>query len=252
MSSSNLSKITSVEIAIPVYNEEDAIRSSGEKILEAITSEKYKGYRITITIVNNASTDNTIIIVNDLVKKYRNVKLMNLPQKGRGRALRRCWEGSSAQILVYMDADLSADISFLSLLLDAITKGKADIAIGSRLAKGAKVTGRTIVREVMSRVYNTLIRLLFHTTFSDAQCGFKAIKKEAFQKLSPLIQNQNWFFDSEMLIIAHKLGMKLAEIPLIWQDDPSSTVKIARTAGEDLLGLLRLWRTKPWKTNGRP
>ncbi len=249
MNPSKLSKKTRVEIAIPVYNEEKAVRSCIEKVLEATKGKGFSGYRITLTIVNNASTDNTKEIAEKLAKSIKNVKLINLPQKGRGRALRTCWEKSLAEIVAYMDVDLSADLGFLRPLLDAISKGNADIAIGSRLVKGAKVRGRTFIREVMSRSYNTLIHLLFQTKFVDAQCGFKAVKKEVFQSLSPLVQNQNWFFDSEMLIIAHKLGRKIAEIPIIWHDDPSSTVKIAATASEDLSGLFRLWRSKPWKTN---
>lgn len=245
----SLARKTSVEIAIPVYNEEETLRRCIEEVLVATRSERFSGYRITLTIVNNASTDNTLKIANELAKEHEGIKIMDLPQKGRGMALRRCWKESSAQILAYMDADLSADLKYLGPLLDVIAKGNAEIAIGSRLVKGAKVTGRTISREVMSRTYNALIRLIFQTTFSDAQCGFKAIKKEAFHELASRIQNQNWFFDSEMLIIAQKLGMRIAEIPLVWHDDPSSTVKIARTAGEDLLGLIRLWRTKPWKTS---
>ena len=142
--------------------------------------------------------------------------------------------------------DLSSNLEFFKGLLSAI-EDSSDIAIGSRLARGANVVGRTVLRGIMSRGYNLLIKAFFSISFKDAQCGFKAIKKSVFQNLEPLIENNNWFFDSEMLILAEKSGYKITEIPISWHDDPSSTVKVAKTASEDFKGLFRLWKTKPWK-----
>ena len=144
-----------------------------------------------------------------------------------------------------MDVDLSSNLEFFPALLSAI-ENNSDVAIGSRLARGSNVVGRTLLREIMSRGYNLLIKVFFSVSFRDAQCGFKAVKKNVFKILEPLIENDNWFFDSEMLILAEKSGYKVAEIPISWHDDPSSTVKVARTASEDFEGLLRLWRSKPW------
>lgn len=239
---------TSVDIAIPVYNEEASLEKNIEKLLSHIEKKDLKRYETRLIIVNNASTDATNEIAKTLAHRHKNIEVINLPHKGRGRAIRACWLKSTADVLAYMDVDLSADLRFLKSLLNAVAYEGADIAIGSRLAKGAKVSGRTALREIMSRGYNLLTRLLFCASFKDAQCGFKAISKPAFTRLEPLIQNQNWFFDSELLIVADKSGMRVAEIPIIWKDDPSSTVKVAKTAKEDLLGLLRLMRTRPWKT----
>lgn len=239
--------MTSVDIAIPVYNEEAQLEESLTKLCKFISGKQFADYKINFIIVNNASTDATTRIGKSLAKHYRNVQFLSLPKKGRGRALTACWKQSKADVLAYMDVDLSADLVFLKDLLDAVAKKNADIAVGSRLANGATVQGRTLIREAMSRMYNFLIRLLFQTSFRDAQCGFKAISRQAFQKLSPLIENRNWFFDSEMLIIAEKAGFLIKEIPISWRDDPGSTVKVAKTAKEDLLGLLRLVKTKPWK-----
>lgn len=236
----------SVEIALPAYNEEDSLQNSVEQLQKSIQNIELKNYKIIITIVDNASTDSTSKIAKRLAKQYNNLNYIHLNKKGRGRALRECWKKSKADVLTYMDIDLSADLKYLSKLVNAVSNDKADIAIGSRLIEGAKVSGRTISREIISRGYNLLIRIIFATKFYDAQCGFKAVSKKAFNKLEPLILNQNWFFDSEMLIIAHKLGMKIKEIPISWKDDPTSTVKIAKTASEDLLGLWRLKRSKPW------
>lgn len=237
--------MTLVEIVVPVYNEEKQLEESFSTLADYTKSPECAPYRITLTIADNASTDSTPRIGRALEKREKNIKYLRIDKKGRGEALLTAWKGSQAQILAYMDVDLSSDLSSLVKLLQAISQG-ADIAIGSRLAKGARVEGRTLVREVMSRGYNLLIRLLFRVEFKDAQCGFKAISKRAFRALAPLIQNRNWFFDSEMLIIASRAGMKIVEVPISWKDDPTSTVKIAKTAKEDILGLLSLIRTQPW------
>jgi glycosyltransferase involved in cell wall biosynthesis len=238
--------MTSADIALPVYNEERQLTKSITQLVRFIKKSDLP-YDIRVVIVNNASTDTTAKVGKSLANIYENVDYLGIPEKGRGRALIACWEKSRAQILAYMDVDLSADLKHLRDLLDAIAVKGADIAIGSRLAPGASVSGRTFAREIISRGYNLLIRLLFQGTFKDAQCGFKAISREAFELLAPLLKNRNWFFDSEMLIIAMKAGFTIEEIPISWKDDPTSTVKVARTAKEDILGLFRLLRTKPWK-----
>ncbi|MCH7952105.1 glycosyltransferase [Patescibacteria group bacterium] len=237
----------SVDIAIPAYNEEKQLAKSITKLRRFIAKNEFLDYKITIIIVNNASTDATPEIARSLAARFENVKFRSLPQKGRGGALLACWQESRADVLAYMDVDLSADLVYLKNLLDTISTKGVDIAIGSRLAKGAKVSGRTLIREVMSRGYNWLLDVLFQTSFKDAQCGFKAVSRQTFQRLAPLIKSRNWFFDSEMLIIAMKAGFQIKEIPIAWRDDPGSTVKVAKTAKEDLLGILRLLRTKPWK-----
>lgn len=246
MTSKSLNK-TSVDVAIPVYNEQKQLRKNVLKVNNYSKRKEFNQYKIRIIIVDNASTDDTGKIAKTIAQKYKNINFIQLNKKGRGRALRKCWTLSKAEIVAYMDVDLSADIKYLSHLLSEVSKKEVDIAIGSRLTRGAKVSGRTITREIMSRVYNLIIKLFFNVSFKDAQCGFKAITTKSFNRLEPLIKNQNWFFDSELLIIAHKKGMTISEIPIAWRDDPSSTVKVAKTATEDLLGLVRLRKTKPWK-----
>jgi glycosyltransferase involved in cell wall biosynthesis len=240
--------MTSVDIAIPVYNEQMQLEESITKLSAVVADKRFEKYKINIIIVNNASTDSTPRIAKQLAARFKNVKFLTIPLKGRGRALTNCWRQSKADIVAYMDTDLSADLSFLKVLLDAVAVDKADIAIGSRLSEGSKVYGRTLTRELMSRGYNLIIRIFFKVSFRDAQCGFKAISLDAFRQLDPAIKNQNWFFDSEMLIIAMKAGFTIKEIPISWRDNPGSTVKVAKTAKEDLLGLLRLARTKPWES----
>jgi len=234
---------TSVDIVVPVYNEEVALPAN-IPILYNYCCNNLSEYAWKIIIADNASTDSTSVIAGKFAKSPQ-IFYLKLPKKGRGLALRTAWLTSRADIVSYMDVDLSSNLEFFPALLSAI-ENNSDVAIGSRLARGSNVVGRTLLREIMSRGYNLLIKVFFSVSFRDAQCGFKAVKKNVFKILEPLIENDNWFFDSEMLILAEKSGYKVAEIPISWHDDPSSTVKVARTASEDFEGLLRLWRSKPW------
>jgi hypothetical protein len=170
------------------------------------------------------------------------VNVLHLDQKGRGRALKAAWLGSEADVLSYMDVDLSTDIATYPILVGAIAERGYDVATGSRLKRRSQTT-RGLKREFISRTYNTIIKLTFRTRFSDAQCGFKAISKKAARELLPRIENNEWFFDTELLINAEKRGYRVADIPVRWVDDPDSRVNIPRTVREDLEGLWRLKRS---------
>lgn len=231
-------------VVVPVYNEEEDLPRNIPKLFSFL-NENLSDFNWQILIADNASSDKTPQIAKKLAQK-EGISYLRLSQKGRGRALKRAWLGSRADYLSYMDIDLSSDLAFFPKLIEKLVEG-ADVAIGSRLAPGAQVFGRTLLREIMSRGYNLLIKLLFFTRFSDAQCGFKAIRRLVAQKLLPQVLDNEWFFDSELLIVAEKAGFKVAEVPIIWRDDPRSTVKVAKTAWGDVKGLLRLFVTRPWK-----
>ncbi|MBI4033354.1 MAG: glycosyltransferase family 2 protein [Candidatus Blackburnbacteria bacterium] len=235
-----------LSVVVPVYNEEKDLPRNIPR-LHKFLKDNFKDYDWEIIIGDNGpSYDRTAQVSKELVKKNPGIKYVLVPRPGRGGALKRTWLSRKSDILVYMDVDLSSDLQFLSSIVEAIKNG-SDIAIGSRLKRGAKVYGRTLTREIMSRGYNLLIKLLFWTSFWDAQCGFKAIKREAAQKLLPYIEDTAWFFDSELLIIADKAGFKITEVPIVWRDDPRSTVKVAKTAWGDIKGLVRLFVTRPWR-----
>ena len=191
-----------------------------------------------IVIADNASTDKTQSVSEMLCERYSGVTYIHIPQKGRGRALKAAWLDSSADIVSYMDVDLSTDLSHFPQLVQSLQQGY-HVAIGSRLSKGSRVT-RSLKREVVSRNYNLLVKSMFFTPFNDAQCGFKALTRQAAQAIVPHVKNDNWFFDTELLIIAAKRGYRIKQLPVKWDDDPNTTVNIARTAAEDLKGLLRL------------
>ncbi|HXG36770.1 MAG TPA: dolichyl-phosphate beta-glucosyltransferase [Dehalococcoidia bacterium] len=235
----------SVDVVVPVYNEETDLPKNIPILHRFLSSDAFP-YQWRIIIADNASTDETPAVSQKLSQELSNVAYTRIPQKGRGRALKATWGQSQADIVSYMDVDLSTDLQAFPPLVKAVAEGGYDLATGSRLARGAR-TKRSLQREVLSRGYVFLIRLLFWTSLSDAQCGFKAARREAAQKLLPLIKDNNWFWDTEMLLLAQKLGMRVAEIPVRWQEDPNSTVQIRKTVLEDLRGLWRLRIEQPWR-----
>ncbi|HET8631656.1 MAG TPA: dolichyl-phosphate beta-glucosyltransferase [Thermomicrobiales bacterium] len=227
----------SVDIVIPVYNEERALPAAVATLGDYL--ETYFPYSWRVVIADNASTDRTLAVAEGLAARHPQVRVLHLDRKGRGRALRRAWLESDADVVAYMDVDLSTTLqSFLPLVSPLIT-GHSDLAIGSRLLRGASVT-RQWKREAISRCYNLLIRLLFRNRFSDAQCGFKAVKGSVARRLLPLVENDAWFFDTELLLLAEERGLRIYEVPVDWIEDLDSRVKIAATALEDIKGLLRV------------
>ena len=235
-----------VEVVIPVYNEEEQLEKNLLKLYKFLKTTSV-GFSWQITIADNASIDKTAEIGKRLAQRYSRVNFVHLSQKGRGRAVKKVWQQSKAEILSYMDVDLSTDLRHFPPLIQALITLDFDIAIGSRLLAGSKVYNRSLKREIISRVYNLLIKIFFQTKFSDAQCGFKAITKRAACQLIPLIEDNEWFMDSELLIIAEKAGFKIYEEAVIWRDDPGTTVKILPTAIGDLKGLWRLFWARPWR-----
>jgi len=227
-----------VDIVIPVYNEESDLEPSVTRLRQFLLDNVDYDWRI--VVADNASTDDTLQIAKGLAERFTGqVTYLHLEQKGRGRALRRAWTESDADIVSYMDVDLSTGLGALRPLIDSLIDSEYDIAIGSRLKKGAQVQ-RGPKRELISRAYNLIIRLMFRNQFSDAQCGFKAATRRAVRDVVPLIQDQAWFFDSELLLLAERMGFRISEVPVKWADDPDSRVRIASTAWEDLKGLVRV------------
>src|SRR6476661_2379360 len=230
-----------VDIVIPVYNEEVALPKSVATLCDYLTT--YLPYDWRVIIANNASTDNTLEIAQGLAAANPRVSVLHLDQKGRGRALKAAWLASDADVVSYMDVDLSTNLqSFLPLVAPIIT-GHSDLAIGSRLLKGAVVT-RQWKREVISRCYNLMIKLAFRNRFSDAQCGFKALTREAAASLLPQVENNQWFFDTELLLLAEERGLRIHEVPVDWVEDLDTRVKIVSTVMEDMKGLWRVRRQR--------
>ncbi len=234
----------SVDIVIPVYNEEEAVGPCVERLRSFLESEFSHDWNI--IIANNGSTDRTLELAGTLCAEDRRVSILNLSRKGRGLALRTAWGASKADVVSYMDVDLSTNLRYFPLLVEGLRCGY-DVAVGSRLMQ-ASMVARRLKREILSRGFNLLIRVLFQTRFSDAQCGFKALRREAAQQLLPYVINNSWFFDAELLILAEKNEFRIFEAPVEWMEDLDSRVNLSATAVEDLKGLARM-RTSRLRLN---
>ena len=228
--------MNSVDVVVPVYNEEGVLARS-VAVLRDFLAENLS-CRWQIVIADNGSVDGTLAIAKDLSQQYPDVRYIQLELKGRGRALRKAWLESDADVVSYMDVDLSTKLDAFPELIRALDEGY-DIAVGSRLMKGSRVK-RSLKREMTSRGYNLLIKAMFYSSFSDAQCGFKAVKCDVAQKLVPLIKDQAWFFDTELLLLAGMKGYRIKDVPVEWVEDEDTRVRIAKTAWEDIKGLLRV------------
>ncbi|MEU6862388.1 bifunctional glycosyltransferase family 2/GtrA family protein [Streptomyces sp. NPDC046876] len=228
-----------LDVVIPVFNEEKDLGPCVRRLHDHLT--RTFPYPFRITIADNASTDRTTEVAAGLAAAIEGVRSTRLEEKGRGRALRTVWSRSEAPVLAYMDVDLSTDLNAVLPLVAPLISGHSDLAIGTRLARSSRVV-RGTKREFISRAYNLLLRSSLSARFSDAQCGFKAIRREVAERLLPLVEDTGWFFDTEMLVLAERAGLRIHEVPVDWVDDPDSTVHLVRTAVEDLKGVWRVGR----------
>jgi putative flippase GtrA len=228
-----------LDVVVPVYNEEGDLGPSIHR-LHAYLSDRFP-FSWRITIADNASKDGTPLVAAALAAQLPGVRVVRLEEKGRGRALRTVWSASDAEVVAYMDVDLSTDLDALLPLVAPLISGHSDLAIGSRLARSARVV-RGPKRELISRSYNRLLRLALRVRFSDAQCGFKAVRADRARTLLPLVRDSGWFFDTELLVLAERTGLRIHEVPVDWVDDPDSRVDIVATAVADLKGVWRLGR----------
>jgi glycosyltransferase involved in cell wall biosynthesis len=233
-----------VEIVIPVHNERTTLEGS-VRLLHGYLSATFP-FSWRITIVEHASTDGTLTIARRLMYELSEVDAMHLPAGGRGRALRAAWSASPAQVVAYMNVDLSTDLAALMPLVAPLLSGHSDLAIGTRLHPAAKVT-RSAKRELISRGYNRLLRIALHARFSDAQCAFKALRAEVAHELLPLVADEDWFFDTELLVLAQRRDLRIHEVPVDWVEDRDSPVEIVPTALAVLRGVVRLLRRRPPK-----
>jgi glycosyltransferase involved in cell wall biosynthesis len=232
----------SVEVVVPVFNEAGSLERSVRRLHRYLGAELPFSWRI--VIADNASTDATPAIADALARELPGVELLRIDRKGRGRALREAWSRSDARVLCYMDVDLSTDLRGLLPLVAPLLSGHSDLAIGTRLARSARVV-RGPRRELISRGYNRLLRTVLRARFSDAQCGFKAVTATAARRLLDDVRDDGWFFDTELLVLAQRRGLRIHEVPVDWVDDPDSRVDIVRTAIEDLRGVARLAAAGP-------
>jgi putative flippase GtrA len=226
-----------LDVVVPVYNEERDLELSVRRLSGYLAAHFPYSYRI--TVADNASTDGTPGIAARLAAQDPRIRVLRLEEKGRGRALARGWSTSEAAVLAYCDVDLATDLAALLPLVAPLISGHSDLAIGTRLAGQSRVV-RGPKRELISRAYNLLLRRTLAARFTDAQCGFKAIRADVAHDLLPLVKDTGWFFDTELLVLAQNIGLRIHEIPVDWTDDPDSRVDLLSTAVADLKGMARI------------
>ena len=232
-----------VDVVIPVLNEAHVLANTVEKVVAFLRQNFRCSWNL--VIIDNGSNDGTQDVARGLCKQYPELRFLHLTQRGRGRALRHAWLQGRAQVVCYMDVDLSTGLEHLPELIGEVADEGYDIAIGSRLLPDSQTT-RSRKREVISRIYNIFIKAVLFTKFSDAQCGFKALSRRAVEQIIPQVADQSWFFDTELLVLAEKQGYRIKDIPVVWLEDDDSRVKILQTGWDDIKGVFRL-RKQLWK-----
>ncbi len=239
--------LQTVEIVVPVFDEEHSLEANVELLLGYLRREF--PFRFGIVIADNASTDRTRRIADGLAVRHEEVAVLALDRKGRGLALRTAWLASEADVVAYMDVDLSTNLESFLPLVAPLLSGHSELAIGTRLAHSAQIR-RRLEREILSRGYNRLVHLAFRAGFTDAQCGFKALRRDVARRLLPLVEDDGWFFDTELLLLAERNGFRIHEVPVDWIEDLDSRVDIASTVAGDIAGLWRMRRAF-WRGRGR-
>jgi glycosyltransferase involved in cell wall biosynthesis len=233
-----------IDLVIPVLNEAHVLEKSVTTVRAFLSESMRHDWRV--VIVDNGSTDGTDRVAASLAERYDDVAFLHLHQRGRGRALRHAWTTSGADVVCYTDVDLSTELAALPKLVDGILFEGYDVATGSRLLAASK-TKRSLKREFISRTYNLMVKAVLRTTFSDAQCGFKAVSRRAVEAIIPHVKDESWFFDTELLTLSEKWGFRIKDVPVLWVEDDDSRVKIVRTAWDDIKGICRvrwyLWRS---------
>jgi glycosyltransferase involved in cell wall biosynthesis len=229
-----------IDVVVPVHDEQATLRANIDVLVAYLEQEL--PFRWRVTIADNASSDETPRIAEEIAAAHPDVHSLRLERKGRGLAVRTAWLASPADVVSYMDVDLSTNLESFLPLVAPIVSGHSELAIGSRLARQARVR-RQIKREVLSRGYNTLVRAGFRCGFSDAQCGFKAVRADVARLLLPHIEDDGWFFDTELLLLAERNGLRIHEVPVDWVEDLDSRVALVPTIAGDLQGLWRVRRS---------
>ena len=229
---------STLDIVLPVYNESKILKKSVKKLYNFLTNKISINWRL--VIAENGSSDSTLEIAKSLSNEYSNITVRSNPKPGRGGVIKDCWSTSNADLVCYMDIDLSTDLEALITSLEYLNSNDFDVVIGSRLLDASKVYGRSLKRDLLSRSYSMIFRVILGTKFKDAQCGFKLAKKDSIQGILSNVKDNGWFFDTELLYKSQKAGLMIKEIPVIWTDDRDSKVKILSTIIKDILGLLRI------------
>ncbi len=236
------------DVTLPVLNEEATLKRQVH-VLHQFLCEHFPARRRQwqIVIADNGSTDATPRLALELSDELAEVRLVRVPSKGVGLALKTSWSQSEADMVGYMDLDLATDLSHFIQAYHALATEGYDLVYGTRLHPRARVVGRTFKREITSRVFNFIVRHYLGTHFSDGMCGFKWLKREYVPVLiAGGAVSDGWFFSTELLAVAEWQGLKMCELPVHWTDDAAnSKVNIPKLARQYLKAMAVLKKRKP-------
>ncbi|MBK8967364.1 MAG: glycosyltransferase [Saprospiraceae bacterium] len=237
----------SFDVTIPVLNEAETLEKQIRILYQFLKSNFPEPHQWSIVIADNGSTDNTPFLAAALGDELPEVRLVQVPEKGVGLALKTSWSQSNAEIVGYMDLDMATGLEHFIQAYNALSTEGFDLVYGSRLHKKSKVIGRSLKREITSRVFNFIVQHYLGTHFSDGMCGFKWLKRSC---VAPLLEggatSNGWFFSTELLAVAEWQNLAICELPVKWTDDTSSSkVNITRLAKQYLLAMHALKKRKP-------
>ena len=237
-----MSKKKSVIITIPVFNEEDTLKSQIDLLMDFISINLMESYSVSVVIANNGSDDSTEAIAEELAKKYSKVHLVSTSKKGVGLALKTSWSKYKGDYLGYMDLDFATDLYHIKESLLLLENNQADIINGSRLLKNSHVKNRSFIRTILSKTFNKIISLTFKSKFTDGMCGFKFYSMKNLESFfaNTFFQSNDWFFATELIILAEIKGLRILEIPINWTDSKHSKVKILSLSSKYLKEILDL------------
>jgi len=229
-----------LSVVLPAYNEVNRLEVAVAKISQALKEDEYP---YEIIIAEDGSTDGTAEKAEELAQKNSCVKHIHREKRlGRGTALSNAFRQCNGEVFVYMDLDLSTDLKSLKPLVDAIIIEGYDFSTGSRMLPESRVE-RTLGRSISSKSYNFLVRHMLDSKVKDHQCGFKALRKEAVLSLLNEVEATHWFWDTEILVRAHRHGFKIKEIPVNWTSGEDTKVNLAKDSWSMFWEVTSLW----WK-----
>ena len=229
-----------VSVVLPAYNEADKLEGAVTKISQALKETRYV---YEIVIAEDGSTDGTAERAEELTQKFPYIKHIHREKRlGRGTALNNAFKQCNGKVFVYMDLDLATDLKYLKPLIDAITVEDNDFSTGSRMLPESKVE-RSLSRSISSKTYNFLVRHMLGSNLKDHQCGFKAFKRDPVLALLDDVEATHWFWDTEIMVRAHRQGYKIKEIAVEWKSGRDTKVNLLKDSWDMFQQIMRLW----WK-----
>jgi len=224
-------------VVLPVHNEVQSLKRAAEETVDFLAR---MGRDFEVLIAEDGSTDGTAELAESIAASDPRIRcICHGDRLGRGRALTEAFKRSEGSVLVYMDVDLATELNFLEPLIESVVEGY-DIATGSRALPQSRAS-RSMKRWVASLVYNSLVRLLLGSDISDHQCGFKAFRRESLFNVLDKVCAKHWFWDTEILVLATRMGLSVNEVPISWREGEKTKVNLFRDFIDMGFQTLKLW-----------